>query len=307
MLQLNVHLGRFTIAKQWFDIIYLIRSVTMGSAEMFSLKWNDYLPAVSETFRRLRQDEALCDVTLVCDDDEVEAHRIVLVASSAFFQKIFSKQRGKNNLPLVYLRGVKMCQVLSVLDFMYCGEVNISQQDLSDFLSLARDLQIKGINLPAETENNKEVYSPPSNSSSQLLESHSMSSNLLQSSDLLSCPSYEEINGMPKPQLAVKHSGSSIGSHEYQVIADPEIAAVTPLSDSMMHFEAGVWICHKCGKSDKNKHNLRDHTDTHLTLSSPSFPCSYCGKFYKTKNSLRVHKYKIHGGEKLLQQLSYVV
>ena len=281
----------------------------MSSSDIFSLKWNDHLPAVSETFRRLRQDEALCDVTLVCDDDEVEAHRIVLMASSAFFQKIFAKRRRESHLPLVYLRGVKMCQVLSVLDFMYCGEVNISQGDLSEFLNLACDLQIKGINLPAsaETETKQEVYSPLSNFSSQLLDSHSMSSNLLQSSDLLSCPSYEEINKMPQPQLADKRSGSSIGSHEYQVIADPEIAAVTPLSDSMMHFENGVWVCDKCGKCEKNKYNLRDHTETHLTLSSPSFPCSYCGKFYKTKNSLRVHKYKIHGGEKLLQQLSYVV
>ena len=197
-----------------------------------------------------------------------------------------------------------MHQVLSVLDFMYCGEVNIGQEDLSEFLHLAHDLQIKGINLPPESGNSKMVYSPLSNSSSQLLDSHSMSSNLLQSSDLLSCPSYEEINKMPR-QPADRES--SIGSHEYQVIADPEMAAVTPLSDTMMHFENGVWVCHKCGKCDKNKYNLRDHTDTHLTLTSPTYPCSYCGKFYKTKNSLRVHKYKIHGGEKLLQQLSYVV
>ena len=286
-------------------IIYPIgRSLNMS--DKFSLKWNDYMPAVRETFRRLRQDDTLSDVTLVCDDDEVEAHRIVLMASSAFFQQIFSKKRKKSHLPFVYMRGVKMSQVISLLDFMYCGEVNIRQEDLSEFLKLAQDLQIKGINLPTETENTKEVYAPLSNSSSQLLDSHSMSSNLLQSSDLLSCPSYEEINKVPQPKLEKRSSGS-IGSHEYQVIADPEISAVTPLSDSIMHFENGVWVCHKCGKCDKNKYNMRDHTDTHLTVSYPTFLCSYCGKSYKTKNSLRVHKYKMHGGEKLLQQLSYVV
>ena len=290
---------------EWLDFQFLIRSVTMSSSEVFSLKWNDYLPAVSETFRTLRRDTTLCDVTLICDDDEVEAHRIVLGASSAFFQKLFSKQRKKPHLPLVYLRGVKIRQVLSVLDFMYCGEVNIGQEDLSEFLNFAHDLQIKGINLPTVKENKEDVYSPLSNSSSQLLDSHSMSSNLLQSSDLLSCPSYEEINKMSQP--ADKQSSSSIGSHEYQVIADPEMAAVTPLSDTMMHFENGVWVCHQCGKCDKNKYNLRDHTETHRTISSPTFPCSYCGKSYRTKNSLRVHKYKMHGGEKLIQQLSYVV
>ena len=115
-----------------------------------------------------------------------------------------SKQRRNNYLPLVYFRGVKISQVLSILDFMYFGQVNIEPAELPSFLNFAEDLEIKGISLPDKnnrTENQKDVYAPLSNSSSQLLESHSLSSNLLQSSDLISCPSYEEINKIPKPKL----------------------------------------------------------------------------------------------------------
>ena len=291
----------------------------MSSSETFFLKWDDHFPNVHNAFRTLRGDSSLCDLTLLCDDGEVDAHRIVLSASSQFFQKIFSRPRKNNSHPLVYLRGVTVDQIQSVLDFMYLGEVNIEQQKLKRFLDFAEELEIKGVsdqNKKSQNESNKNVYAPLSNVSSQLLESHSMSSNLLQSSDLLSCPSYEEINKMPRDPKHLhfedeKHvlnqpSSSSIGSHEYQVIGDPEMAAVTPLSDSMMSFKNGVWVCTTCGKFDKNKFNVRDHTETH-NISTPSHHCSICGKYYKTRNSLRVHKYKVHGGEKLIQQLSYVI
>ena len=296
--------------------IYHSKNSKMGSSEIFALKWDDHLQNMSHTFRELREDNSLSDVTLVCDDYEVDAHRIVLSSSSNFFQKMFSRRRNNKYSPLVYLRGVKKDLLLSVLDFVYLGEVNIEQQRLQSFLEFAEDLEIKGVS-PQDRKNShqnrKDFYAPPSNVSSQLLESHSMSSNLLQSSDLLSCPSYEEINKMSRDQQSpdlkvggrVQPSSSSIGSHEYQVIGDPEMAAVTPLSDSLMHFENGFWICRKCGKREKNKHNLRDHTETHSSIAS--YHCSHCGKYYKTRNSLRVHKYKVHGGEKLIQQLSYVI
>ena len=51
-------------SKLRFDFHVIIRSVMMSSSEIFSLKWNDYLPAVSDTFRRLRQDDTLSDVRL---------------------------------------------------------------------------------------------------------------------------------------------------------------------------------------------------------------------------------------------------
>ena len=61
------------------------------ASETFLLKWENFLPNITDAFVGLRGDKVLCDVTLVCDDGEVDTHRIVLSASSTFFQKIFSK------------------------------------------------------------------------------------------------------------------------------------------------------------------------------------------------------------------------
>jgi len=47
--------------------------------------------------------------------------------------------------PLIYLKGITYKDLLSVLDFMYHGEVNVAQDDLNSFLSVAEELQIKGL------------------------------------------------------------------------------------------------------------------------------------------------------------------
>ena len=77
-----------------------------------------------------------------------------------------------------------------------------------------------------------------------------------------------------------------------------------------MSFRGGVWRCGICGKADRNKHNVLGHVETHAGNTHTYF-CSTCGKSYKTKNSLRVHKYihkyKVHAGDKIIQQISYVL
>ena len=43
------------------------------------------------------------------------------------------------------LKGVRFSEMLSVVNFMYCGEVSVAQEDLNTFLSVAEELQVKGL------------------------------------------------------------------------------------------------------------------------------------------------------------------
>jgi len=47
--------------------------------------------------------------------------------------------------PIVYLRGVRSLDLEAVLNFMYQGEVNVAQDDLTSFLAVAEELQVKGL------------------------------------------------------------------------------------------------------------------------------------------------------------------
>ena len=65
--------------------------------EKFSLKWNDYHSNVASSFGALRNEDYLCDVTLISDNQQqAAAHRLVLSACSEYFQDIFRNNRSPN-------------------------------------------------------------------------------------------------------------------------------------------------------------------------------------------------------------------
>merc|ERR1712204_103280 len=47
--------------------------------------------------------------------------------------------------PLIYMRGMKAEDLLGIVDFLYHGEVNILQDNLDNFLTLAEEIQLKGL------------------------------------------------------------------------------------------------------------------------------------------------------------------
>ena len=57
----------------------------MASTEKFCLRWNDFESNISSAFRDLKEDKDFSDVTLACSDQQVEAHKVILAASSNFF------------------------------------------------------------------------------------------------------------------------------------------------------------------------------------------------------------------------------
>ena len=87
------------------------------SDEKLCLQWNDFRNNASSAFGELRDDRDFTDVTLVCEDgQQVEAHKVVLIASSPFFLNLL--KRNKHPHPLVYMRGLKFENLLSLVDFL---------------------------------------------------------------------------------------------------------------------------------------------------------------------------------------------
>ena len=126
----------------------------MGSSEKFCLRWNDFESNISVAFRELREEKDFFDVTLACDDSQLQAHKVILSACSPFFRNILRKNPHQH--PLLYLKGVKYKELVSVLNFMYMGEVNVAQEELNSFLSVAEELRVKGL-----TQNNSSDSAKP--------------------------------------------------------------------------------------------------------------------------------------------------
>ena len=56
--------------------------------EKFCLRWNDFESNIGVAFRELREDQEFFDVTLACDEDQIQAHKVILSACSPFFRRI---------------------------------------------------------------------------------------------------------------------------------------------------------------------------------------------------------------------------
>jgi len=111
--------------------------------EKYSLSWDDHKKNIGEAFVGLRKDKHFCDVILACEDHQFQAHKIVLSAGSLFFDQVLKSH--KHPSPLVYLKGVEAKHMELLLDFMYCGEVALEQEELESFLRSGEELGVKGL------------------------------------------------------------------------------------------------------------------------------------------------------------------
>ena len=111
--------------------------------EKLCLQWNDFQENVKSAFGHLRGTNDFIDVTLACEDGkQIQAHKVILAASSPFFQRIL---KGiKHSQPLIYMKGVKSDDLTAIVDFLYYGEANVYQENLDSFLAIAEELQLRG-------------------------------------------------------------------------------------------------------------------------------------------------------------------
>ena len=98
-------------------------------------------------------------MTLACDDEQLQAHKVILSACSPFFRTVLRRNRHEH--PLLYLKGVKYADLVSVLNFMYHGEVNVAQEELNSFLAVAEDLKVKGLTQGNSSSDSKASHSAP--------------------------------------------------------------------------------------------------------------------------------------------------
>ncbi|XP_068246300.1 protein jim lovell-like isoform X2 [Palaemon carinicauda] len=123
----------------------------------YCLRWNNHRPNLVTVFSELLTSEALVDVTLATDGHYIQAHKLVLSACSVYFKDLFGKNPCQH--PIVILKDIRIDDLKTVIDFIYRGEVNVSQDRLQDVLKTAESLRIKGL---AENPRNYDEIPCPS-------------------------------------------------------------------------------------------------------------------------------------------------
>ncbi|XP_014607735.1 PREDICTED: longitudinals lacking protein, isoforms A/B/D/L-like isoform X24 [Polistes canadensis] len=115
----------------------------MDDDQQFCLKWNNHQSTLIQNFDTLLESGTLVDCTLAAEGKYLKAHRVVLSACSPYFEGLLSEHYDMH--PVFILKDVKFKELKAMIDYMYRGEVNISQDQLTALLKAAESLQIKGL------------------------------------------------------------------------------------------------------------------------------------------------------------------
>ncbi|XP_058795883.1 sex determination protein fruitless isoform X7 [Phymastichus coffea] len=115
----------------------------MEDDQQFCLRWNNHQSTLIQNFDTLLESGTLVDCTLAAEGKYLKAHKVVLSACSPYFEGLLSEHYDKH--PVFILKDVKFKELKAMMDYMYRGEVNISQDQLTALLKAAESLQIKGL------------------------------------------------------------------------------------------------------------------------------------------------------------------
>ena len=266
----------------------------MSTSEKFCLKLAYFQNNVYNAFRSLRKDEDFTDITLACEDgQELEAHKVILAAVSPIFQKLLKTKKHAH--PLIYMRGIKSANLMAIVNFVYNGEVSIYQEDLQDFLSVAKELKLTGIDIQSSGNIKEEddligfstnINKPQSNDT--FLNSPGTISNqtYLQHDIKVHIDNEPIDSSMALPKVTLSGNMKEL---------DEQVKSLMVLGHNWLpnrKQRLRAHVCQVCGKEGRAT-AIMDHIEaTHM--EGITLPCNECEKTFRTRDRLRYHTRYMH-------------
>ena len=257
-------------------------------SEKLCLQWNDFKDNVKTAFGSLRDDSDFTDVTLVSEDGQkLEVHKVILAVSSPVFKNILAKNKHAHSL--IYMRRVKFEDLVAIIDFLYCGEANVYQENLDSFLAMAEELQLKGLmGTPINDDQLQKTEVIKTAPSSQITRAVHKSK--------------REFTTVEKPpQSLFDKSNELVGigafAHNFSgdlIELDSAVKSLMTRTDQRHTSAAGgfIYSCNVCGKEGQSV-NMQHHIESNH-MEGILLPCNLCEKTYRSRNSLQNHKRDSH-------------
>lgn len=111
--------------------------------QTYCLRWNNHQTNLVQILHALHEVGSYVDCSLVVDDEQFQAHRVVLAANSPYFQHIL-KDVPQDHCSII-LPGVKGFEIAALLQYMYTGETTVTKSQEPEILRTAKELQVKGL------------------------------------------------------------------------------------------------------------------------------------------------------------------
>ena len=215
-------------------------------------------------------------MTLACEDgQQVEAHKVILAASSPFFQKLFG--RNKHPHPLIYMRGVKSDDLLAIVDFLYRGEANVFQENLDSFLAIAEELQLKGL-VGKMDERYKDFEA----------DEKSLPSTFFPVNTKIPKTSFKSSETYKTGKSRTLAIPSKVSRGDLEELEERVKSMMEKSRNQIGNGRQLADICKVCGKKGMGS-DIKDHIEANH-LEGNIVPCNFCEKTFRTRAGLRHHK-----------------
>jgi hypothetical protein len=303
----NLNLNQFNwpdpinIGQRKFSFYFILpldpfQLIPKMSKEKFCLKWDDFQNNINLAFGSLREDNDFTDVTLACEDgNQMEAHKVVLSASSAFFQNLL--RMNKHPHPLIYMRGIRSEDLKDILDFMYHGEANIYKDNLETFLAIGEELNMTGLAGESNLiESFKTTPDRMKETANTALKSNVQTVPIL---EMFTIKEDESLHQPPTFSNESTHQNVTNLNKTEPVQNGANYEEIDAQIKSLMKLrvvgQGKVYECAICGKQTttlRNSTNLKIHIES-KHLQDISFSCNNCDRVLGTRVALKQH-YKRH-------------
>ena len=236
------------------------------------------------------------DVTLVSDDQiPFQAHKFVLGSSSPFFRDILL-----NNLhphPLIYLRGVKHQDLMSLLQFIYLGETSLPTDNFERFVQAAKSFKIEkipdNIRIRNTIKNNHEVDEDQNKMIDEVPVNTEQDSTMKQKYKCEQCEVSFRQKGNLLYHVKSKHAGFVYGCEQ----CDYKVARQDRLRQHRESVHEGVkYFCNLCDYQTTHQIYLKRHNES--VHEGVKYSCDQCEIQFTHKNNIKRHQEAVHEGMK---------
>ena len=258
----------------------------------------NYVSSVTDILEDVLESGRLSDVILITSDStKIPAHKLILSSFSPIFHDIFLE--NSYDIPIVYLRGMSQITLQLILQFIYQGQCEIPCEKLEDFLNVAMDLQIKGLNEAYLDTRLKQKNSKAKELTKELQDNviESKSMGIL----IANVKKAEEIGIYKADGNYLEIEEYLHASHEEPVTQLMEVNDEHKVENVLTNskpFESSEhkkkYICDDCGLKFNQKDGLNSHQRKKHNIVSDKFKCRLCNYRASCKQPLILHISSVH-------------
>jgi len=258
------------------------------------------------------------------------AHKLVLCICSTYFQELFFKTQNpamQFNNTIIYLKDVDPTHLQLLLTYMYRGEVDVSENLLTDFLKTASGLRVRGLtetdtrsapvpDVPGQKRKLTQLTHPPAvpdykrrdidyeaiaKPDEIVIDENPTTSEIKEERD-------EPSSTWNTAHAPIGDNGQNLQNMEYPMTMSNTQAEMTVFDDDKDQYptktdkyedDGGVssdklkaYQCEMCSMSFNQKWLLRRHWKTH-TGAKP-YKCTVCSRTFSLRDSCTRHIKTVH-------------